>query len=222
MNKRTIVLVLATAIVAVVAMCQSVAAAGVLESLDDPALGPGSITRDPISGLDWLDWSLSTNRSVSQVIVQTGVGGPFEGFRYATASEVIDLFLHAGFSEVDPYPGPKAIDYGAAVELVSLLGVTNTSSSTTQSRALLGPGNYALPGYTVEVLTYYNPTALTGAAGANGGFVGPVGVSQNANPSRGHALVREVPEPTTAVYLLAAALCLALWRRSLAQLIRTS
>ena len=47
----------------------------------------GSYTTDTESGLDWLDVTLSINRSYSDVSSQFGSGGDFEGWRYATGIE---------------------------------------------------------------------------------------------------------------------------------------
>lgn len=56
-------------------------------------------TTDTVSGLDWLDVTLSVNRSYNDVSSQFGVGGDFEGWRYATGIEFNDLAgRHTGIS----------------------------------------------------------------------------------------------------------------------------
>src|SRR5262249_5795573 len=66
----------------------------------------GFITRDSATGLDWLDLSLTRNRSHDDIIGkdgtnELGAGGEFAGFRYATAEEVQTLYLHAGIDELN-------------------------------------------------------------------------------------------------------------------------
>jgi hypothetical protein len=67
-----------------------------LISVDDATHGVGALTRDTATGLDWLDLSLTYNRSYSSVTSQLGSGGQFAGFRGATAAEVQSLMVNAG------------------------------------------------------------------------------------------------------------------------------
>ena len=66
----------------------------------DSEYGPGTITRDTVGGLDWLDLPLTTNRSVDDITAQLGVGGEFEGFRYATTAEITALWTEAGITSI--------------------------------------------------------------------------------------------------------------------------
>lgn len=70
----------------------------VLVSADHSTFGPDTITRDTDQGLDFLDITLSVNLSISDVSSQFGIGGAYEGFRYATAAEAISLINNSGFS----------------------------------------------------------------------------------------------------------------------------
>ena len=74
----------------------------------DSTFGPNTITRDTDTGLDWLDLTLSTNRSYDDVITQFGIGGDYSGFRHATVAEVIELWNHAGIANsfATPVAGP--------------------------------------------------------------------------------------------------------------------
>jgi len=65
----------------------------VLISVDDPIFGVDSITRDTVTGLDWLDVTASLGRSFHDVNNEFGPGGDFEGWRYAIESELVTLFL---------------------------------------------------------------------------------------------------------------------------------
>ena len=57
-------------------------------SLSDLRYGADSITLDTETGLRWLDVPISLNRSYNDVAAQFGAGGDFEGYRFATPSEV--------------------------------------------------------------------------------------------------------------------------------------
>jgi hypothetical protein len=63
----------------------------------------GTVTHDTVSGLDWLDLTLSADRSYNDVSVNFGVGGDFEGYRYATETEITAFFDSAG--GIGPYQG---------------------------------------------------------------------------------------------------------------------
>lgn len=97
----------------------------IIYEADDPVFGVGALTRDTDQGLDFLDVTLSTNQSYNDVSGQFGVGGDYEGFRYATEDEVIALVNNWGFN-------PSAVAggsvYGAPGDqlsgLVSLLAAT--------------------------------------------------------------------------------------------------
>jgi hypothetical protein len=177
-----------------------------LESIHHHVYGSDSLTRDPATGLDWLDWSLTTDRAVSEVATQLGPGGEFAGFRYATKEEVITLYHHAGFTALDAFSVGTPADFDAAANFVGLFGLTrefhNSQVDLFQSRAFLGPGSYPLPSFHVEVLVWYDQRGETGFAGANGGLVDPVGIGDGPSEMTGHALVRAVPEPSGPVLLL--------------------
>jgi hypothetical protein len=89
-----------------------------------PLINAGPITYDPNTTLWWLDLSLSTNRSYNDVSSQFGVGGDFDGFRYATGQEVSILFTDAGISGQffnASIIGNQA-DASAVTTLINLLG----------------------------------------------------------------------------------------------------
>ena len=58
--------------------------------------GDGTNTFDTATGLLWLDLRESVNRSFLDVSANFGPQGDFSGYRYATASEVLSLWSHAG------------------------------------------------------------------------------------------------------------------------------
>jgi hypothetical protein len=172
-----------------------------LVSISDPVYGPNSLTWDTASNLQWLDWSLTTNKTVIEILAQTGPAGTYRGFRYATKSELITLYQHAGFQNIDDLdPFGRIPDFPIAQQFVDLFGLTqvypSTFYTTYLSRAFLGPGSYPAPGFYVEAIVSYILPDHLGFVGANGGLADPVGVGGYA-PETGSALVRVVPEPSS-------------------------
>jgi hypothetical protein len=86
-------------------------------------------TTDTVSGLDWLDVTASVNRSYFDVSSQFGVGGDFEGWRYASGVELNTLISNAGgkkspiFNKGKVYQ-PETNNISVADTLVTLLGST--------------------------------------------------------------------------------------------------
>jgi hypothetical protein len=96
----------------------------------------GSTTLDTSTGLTWLDLNFSTNRSISDVVINLKSGGQFEGYRYATKSELTSFFVHAGFgpgffqnsdSSFPPFSTVNA--------LLGLVGVTRSEPSGDKLKA---------------------------------------------------------------------------------------
>lgn len=84
---------------------QSLVLAGLLFSLSsnaailsvDSTYGVDSITRDTDTGLDWLDVTVTSGLSFNEVSAQLGVGGAYEGYRYATLAELDQLIINFGY-----------------------------------------------------------------------------------------------------------------------------
>ena len=91
--------------------------------------GDGLLTIDSDTGLQWLDWSYTNNRSYNDVFSQLGAGGEFEGFRYATESEMRTLYENAGAVSIAPIDGTDAGNIPALNLLSSLLGDTFATGS---------------------------------------------------------------------------------------------
>jgi hypothetical protein len=91
----------------------------------DSTWGVGSITLDDSTGLQWLDVNLSTGISYNTMQTAQASGGLYEGFRYATATEVDTLFSHAGIPDIN---SGSAANFTPAQALVNLVG--NTTGST--------------------------------------------------------------------------------------------
>lgn len=80
----------ATVLLAVLLVSTTVNAA--LVSVYWQSRGDNLITRDTVSGLDWLDLTETNNMSYVTVYQSLSVGSQFEGWRYATNNEVVSLW----------------------------------------------------------------------------------------------------------------------------------
>ena len=119
-------LLASTCLATVLLMPQGVAA----QVVEDP--NDSSKTLDSSTNLAWLDINQTTNRSFLDVSGQFGPGGAFEGWRYATKSEVMTFFTNAGIDVTN------AVDSYAAISgLMTLVGTTETSFGFTYSRGLV-------------------------------------------------------------------------------------
>ncbi|MEM7304275.1 MAG: hypothetical protein AAF372_01970 [Pseudomonadota bacterium] len=163
----------------------STSAHAIFISKDWSSANDNLLTLDTDSGLEWLDWSYTTNRSFSEVSGQFGSGGEFEGFRHATLGELNALYSNAGFNF------PTSGDAGnipLAVEFVNYFGMTFDNSGGAGSEA-----TYANPGSSANS---YWVTAIN----QNSGLVVPEFFEFSANSEVefvGNALVRTsvVPIP---------------------------
>lgn len=86
----------------------------------------GNITRDTISGLDWLDLTETNGRSYNDISGKLGTGQEFEGWRYATVVEVQALWKEFGLINgvFDPIYESDLTQYQAFIYAVTLLGNT--------------------------------------------------------------------------------------------------
>lgn len=62
----------------------------------------GTITRDTATGLDWLDVTETRGLSYDQVAAEMGSGGAYEGWRYATVTELDQLIINFGYTAIKP------------------------------------------------------------------------------------------------------------------------
>ena len=100
---------------------------GGIRMLNDASLpvSPDSknITLDPASGLEWLDLSITNGQSYSDTASRLEIGGDLEGFRFATAAEIENLWSTFGF-----VPGFESGSNNPAItEAVSFLGNLSTN-----------------------------------------------------------------------------------------------
>ena len=104
---------LAVAGVAVMVASAGQVQAGPLLSVTDAQFGADSVTLDTGTGLEWLDVTLTTNRSFDDLIGADGSIndftnplGDFFGWRHAVEPEVLQFFTNAGMAP--PTPGSNA------------------------------------------------------------------------------------------------------------------
>jgi len=194
------------------------AASAAIMSVDDTEFGTGALTRDTDQGLDFLDVRFSTNRSYDAVSAQFGAGGDFEGFRYATIQEVVNLINNWGFSPTITSFNQTIGNTGSdqLSDLVALLGgPTDPGSSINRLEGLATALPQSLPFVSRIILAdFINPTQ-------NDDVSFNLESSSSFSPDYGSFLVKdsssgEIPEPTSCVTFAGLALCMAAagrWRK---------
>ncbi len=223
------------AVISTVAMSAS-AEAGIILTSDASLNSLGAaqdgfnITRDTTNNLDWLDMTLTTNRSFNQVtstLLQSG--GLLDGWRHATAAEVVNFGISAGVpsSYFDPISSAAApIPANANLDaLLAALGKTLNAPNiqeiyfiTAESRAV---GTHAVGEIRIDPIpndgsVFRNWLVTTSTPST---VIGNFNRGDSASPgtSVGHALVRaapsSIPEPSTLFVLGFGLLGLGLMRR---------
>ena len=215
-------------VVAIAMSCE--AQATPLVQADLFVAGDGKITRDPITGLEWLDLTETFALSINDVLDGAGPTGGWIsglGFRYATIAEVETLFVNHGFPDIN---SPTAANVPF---FESFLFLFNTPCSTAPSvvprvPVSCSPVSFGFTGSIAEPVTLSSPERFAlsdvrffplGGADSSAPCCTPVawprtvGINQTASFKNegsdviGHWLIRttEVSEPST-VALFAAGL----------------
>jgi hypothetical protein len=191
----------------------TIASAALLEA-DDPVFGPGAITRDADTGLDWLDLRQSKLRWFDDVSSQFGDGGDFEGFRYATAAELNVLFYSsAGISgpRNNSCPGEEAVR-----DLMALVGETHGEFGFSASGALyddtLDGVDPTVAGYAVLVKGNVMGFDCPSTGSSTGSRITP-DEGPGIASSRNSWLVRTIPEPSTLLLGIVALGVISGWRK---------
>ena len=83
---------------------------------------------DTAQGLDWLRWDETNNRSYNDVASNFGIGGDFEGWTYATASQAETFLANFGFSNYSTTAQRSSED--SFNELTGLMGIESTSTQS--------------------------------------------------------------------------------------------
>jgi hypothetical protein len=93
-----------------------------LIDVDWQTSGDAKLLFDASTGMQWLDLSMTANRSYNQVIANLGPGEVYDGFRVATQAEVLDMWSHAGITNYERLW--TVGQYPAVNDLVTRLGPT--------------------------------------------------------------------------------------------------
>ena len=163
------------------------------------SFGDGSNSLDSATGFLWRDVPLSINLSYDYVGTQFGIGGQFEGYRYATDAELTALYTNADITNLFT---SSASPHASVVSLMNLLGLTFNNSTQHYvfgiTGTLLGPGVASL-----AYLGYENNSA--GAVFLERAYPGITGVGTSSpGTTVGSYLVRApvaaVPFPAALPY----------------------
>jgi hypothetical protein len=163
----------------------------------------GNTTLDTNTGLQWLDVSLTNDRAYTDVLAN--LSNPLDivyGYRFATSSEVNQLFIDAGITAY-------SCQCGLALEgLISLLGPT------------FAPGNYEYTkGFIADTISAsYQVFATVQFEGGDSGYASPSDgylISYLDQERVGNFLVASTPLPATLPLFATGlgALGLLRWRR---------
>ena len=93
--------------------------------------GDGLVTYDSNTGLEWLDLTVTANRTYNDISSLFDVGEEFEGWRYATSTELITLWNSFGGND-NFYSGYSVENKGLFSVIAPLMGDLrcNTGSCT--------------------------------------------------------------------------------------------
>lgn len=121
----------------------------VLITVDWLMPGDGLTVRDTTTSLEWLNLTQTANLSYAQVFAELGAGGGFDGWRYATNTEVVDLFgTYFGIGLTAGFYGelPAVVDPGVRLASETL------SDGVSGGTDIFSPNaNYRLIGFTSDV-----------------------------------------------------------------------
>lgn len=88
----------------------------------------GTYITDTATGLDWLKLTETSNRSYNDISSQLGVGGEFEGWRYATGAEFEAMLFGQGATAMSCYEagtnfcGWSTLNQGIGEQQLNMLG----------------------------------------------------------------------------------------------------
>jgi len=187
----------------------------------DALLDLGTVTRDPATGLDWLDLTESLGLSYDDVVNGVGNDLAAQGWRHATAAEVCALFATYALA-----PEPCGVDNrtasrpstGAVETLIDLFGNTGAVIAVSAT-----PPHDAVVTGSAGLLDDSDGTQAVGEGTLghnllNGDEQTSVFVNWltaiTVDPTRGNFLVRPAPEPTGGAADVLAVLGLAALRRA--------
>ena len=183
---------LALSLLALSVLVSSPASAQVVEA-DSIIFGLGTLTRDRVQDLDFLDLGETVGRSFEDISAQLGDGGEFAGFRYATFEEITNL----------------ASNFRVTPETPTLTGLIDLTFS-------IGPTIQGSTGLTAEILDS-GDIQLVGVNDASSEFLpenqranvnlGAVFTPVQTSGTVGSFLVTPTPVPEPSSVTLCAVLC---------------
>lgn len=174
-----------------------------ISQYNDPGLATtdgNNITVDSDTGLEWLDWTATTNNSYEEIFSRLEPGGNLEGFQYATLGEVSALFTNMGLfgnlSSLDiHFPNTTSLNDGgvSATSALGYLGNTAYYNGFEESYAVIGESINA---------GHHRYATVSNYGGESKSEVVNNQADVNSNLQVGHALVRasstgSVPEPSS-------------------------
>lgn len=190
-----------------------------LIELDLPTVGEKAITLDDVTGLEWLDLTVTRGRSYNDAA--TSGFATLHGFRHASISDVAKLFTNAGI--VDQSGTAHVDDFYPVIELLNKFGCTGNCPVSSPP---FGPGSVStLPyglGWAADLgtgtLTIARPEYqlhdgfATAKVGANR-FDGDLAYFAVGNWMIRGVDLTAVPEPATLAIFTLGLLCLGVVRR---------
>jgi hypothetical protein len=182
-----------------------------LISAADPRFGLNSLTIDTRTGLGWLDLTLSTGFSWLQAEAAIPSGGIFEGYRHATADEVLSLYQSTGISTGSVLQSsPMA---ASLLSLMSLIGITSYQDGHPQTFGITASGSSGL-GRAVAGFDFLYGNSTPEYLVTGGSYIVLRYGETTAVPEVGNWLVKVVPEPSPALIGLVALLLFGMvWRK---------
>jgi hypothetical protein len=185
-----------------------------LIELDLDAAGDRALTRNTAQGLDYLDVDRTLGLSYQQIVSGEG-GWQARGFRHATVGEALALMTSMGFSDFQA--NARGDQFLPGLEYGRLFGCTRFCDGPDDrnfySDAILDSGDIPR-GIGMVELVVLTSSGFERARLYLGGPVAGLGANFS-DPFVGNLLVRAVPEPGTAGWLIPAMAALVWRRRSL-------
>ncbi|MFT3718609.1 PEP-CTERM sorting domain-containing protein [Pseudorhodoferax sp.] len=121
----------------------------------DSSFGSETVTRDSITGLEWLDLGLTSAYSYDGISTLMSAGGTFEGWRVATRTEVNAMVAHAGLVGLTGSAAQDAFDnlvalFNGQVDDVAGVGCVLVLEGIAEPGTAGPPASHGLAGIGVD------------------------------------------------------------------------
>lgn len=161
----------------------------------------GNTTYDPNTGLQWLDLNQTAGQSYDSILNGWNGFTTTAQFRFATRSEIIQLFANAGAGSLgSPTGPPNAANLQAGNLILSLLGTTLPEANGARSWMFYDPLTEPTLPTSVHIPAAVFGVGVVRAGYPQEGFFLVPGIFPTRDYSSAvmaSALVRMVPEPAT-------------------------